>query len=154
MSVFPLTSGKLLVTYSPSDSERFGLYEFDPETKIIGNSIIDNPEYDILEAVVVEKHERPRKLPSEVDKGVKTGLLLCQDINFTGTGYPEEGLSVHKADKIEILGIDSTLGTVQVETDGSFYFKVIADTPFRLRTIDEKGTVLYGPRRLDLVTTE
>ncbi len=145
MSVFPLASGHLLVTYRRSDSERFGLYEFDPETKIIGNAIIDNQDYDFLEAVVVEKRERPRKLPSEVDNGVKTGLLLCQDINFTGTGYPERDLSVHRADRIEILGIDSLLGTVRVETDGSFYLKVIADTPFRLRTIDEKGTVMNGP---------
>ena len=43
------------------------------------------------------------------------------------------------------MGIDSLLGTVNVEKDGSFYLKVLADTPFQIRTIDENGQVVYGP---------
>jgi hypothetical protein len=31
---------------------------------------------------------------------------------------------------------------VQVEEDGSFYLKVMADTPFQIRTLDDKGNVL------------
>jgi len=37
------------------------------------------------------------------------------------------------------------MGTINVEKDGSFYLKVMADTPFRIQTIDEKGKVLNGP---------
>ena len=50
-----------------------------------------------------------------------------------------------KAYKIQVAGRDSSLGVVQVEKDGSVYLKVIADTPFQIRTIDEKGNVLSGP---------
>ena len=48
----------------------------------VGKVIYADKEYDVLEAVVTGIHDRPKKLPSEVDMGVKTGLLLCQDINF------------------------------------------------------------------------
>jgi hypothetical protein len=43
------------------------------------------------------------------------------------------------------LGIDTTYGVVEVEKDGSFQLKVLADTPFRIRTLDEKGNIVNGP---------
>lgn len=141
-SVSSLSSGKLLVSYSPAEGEKYAIYEFDPESKTLGEEIYKSADFDITEAVVVEKRERPKKLPSEVDSGVKTGLLLCQDINFTG--IPADGKSeiVMRADRIEIIGQDSSLGIVLAESDGSIYLKVIADTPFRVRTLDEKGNIL------------
>ena len=142
-TVFPLSSGRLIVSYRKSDADRYGLYEFDPETKSLGKAIYSNKDYDASDVVVVGKHQMPKKLPSEVDMGVKTGLLLCQDINLSGMLSSFNGGS-SKASRIEVVGIDSTLGVVQVEKDGSFYLKVIADTPFRIRTIDEKGNVLNG----------
>ena len=144
-TVFPMQTGKLLVSYRQSEADRYSLYEFDPDKKVIGKVIYSNKEFDVLEAVVVEEHERAKKLPSEVDMGVKTGLLLCQDINILGMQPSVNSSSFAKAVRIEVLGIDSILGVVQVEEDGSFYLKVIADTPFQIQTIDEKGRILNGP---------
>jgi hypothetical protein len=137
-----LRSGKFLVSYTPSEAEKYSLFEFDTDTKSLGRMIYRSTDYDAVEAVVIEKRERPKKLPSEVDHGVKTGLLLCQDINFTGLISKAQGASDKIADRIEIIGADSSLGVVQVEEDGSFYLKVIADTPFRIRTLDEKGDIV------------
>jgi len=144
-TVFPLTSGRLLVSFRPSEADRYALYEFDQGNKVLGKAIYNNPDYDVLEAVVVEKHERLKKLPSELDMGVKTGLLLCQDINVLDP--PSAGIAYRfpKASKIEVMGIDSSLGVIQVEKDGSFYLKVIADKPFQIRTFDENGRVLCRP---------
>lgn len=144
-TVFPLTSGRLLVSYRPSEADRYALYEFDQGNKVLGKAIYNNPDYDMLEAVVVEKHERPKKLPSELDMGVKTGLLLCQDINVLDPQSAGIAYRFPKASKIEVMGIDSSLGVIQVEKDGSFYLKVIADKPFQIRTFDENGRVLYRP---------
>jgi hypothetical protein len=141
-SVYPLKSGKYLVSYRKSDSERFGLYEFDPETKSLGPSIYSCQDFDVAEVLVFQKHERPRKLPSEVDMGVKTGLILCQDINFHGLRTSGAASTLPAASKIRIIGRDSVLGEVDVEKDGSFYLKVIADTPFRIETVDENGRAL------------
>ena len=107
--------------------------------------IYDDPEYDEIEVAVIESRERPKKLPSEVDMGVKTGLLLCQDINYDITGPKFTNLSKHLADRIELQGIDSILGIVKAEKDGSVYLKVIADTPFRIKTLDKNGSTVHGP---------
>lgn len=140
----PLHSGKLLVSYRKSDSDRYALYEFDPENKTLGKAIYNNSEFDVLEAIEAVQHERPRKLPSEVDMGVKTGLLMCQDINVTDMQHSGITASFPKSSRIEIVGIDSTLGIVDVAEDGSFYLKVIADTPFQIQTVDKDGKVLHG----------
>jgi hypothetical protein len=143
ISVFPALSGKILVCYRKSVSDSYGLYEFDPLTKSLGQPVYENREYNILDVVVAGIHARPRKLPSEVDMHVKTGLLLCQDINVL---YPSEsGKNGKKAVSIEILGLDRSLGIVKVEHDGSFYLKPLCDTPFRIRTLDENGKIVSGP---------
>ncbi len=141
-TVFPLQPDKLLVSYRESENSVYGLYEFDTATRTLGEEIYSDKEYNSLEAVVVNIHKRPKKLPSEVDMGVKTGLLLSQDINFHGVKSVDVTASFTKASKIVVLGIDSTYGVVDVEEDGSFYLKVIADTPFRIQTIDDNGKVL------------
>jgi len=140
-----LPSGKLLVSYRKPGADNFALYEFDPVGRSIIRTVCEVPEVSILDAVVAEKHERPKKLPSEVDMGVKTGLLLCQDINFRGFQSMSIDPGTKKASMIEVLGIDTTYGVVQVEEDGSFYLKVLADTPFQIRTLDKDGRLLYGP---------
>ena len=50
-----------------------------------------------------------------------------------------------QSSKIEVMGIDSLLGVVQTEEDGSFYLKVAADKPFQIRTIDKNGNISNGP---------
>jgi len=144
-AVLPLLTGKFLVSYCKSDSDRYGIYEFDAESKSLGEIIYNNPEYDVLDVVMAGKYERPKKLPSEVDMHVKTGLLLCQDISVAGFRSVVNDPYLSGASMIEVLGIDSTLGVVPVEEDGSFYLKVLADMPFQIRTLDKNGNVLNGP---------
>jgi hypothetical protein len=136
LSVFPENSGTFLITYRKSDAERYSLYRFDPESGLPGKALYSDNEYDVTEAVITGAHSRPKMVPSEVDMGVKTGLLLCQDINF---------MSESSFSGIEIIGIDSTLGATEVEEDGSFYLKIIADKPFRIQTVDDKGNKVGSP---------
>lgn len=144
-SISPLREDRLLVSYRSSGDEGYALYEFDTENKTLHQAVYKDNNYNALEAIVVKKQERPRKLPSELKMDVKTGLLLCQDINFTDIQSTENNASTSNAVKIEVLGIDSSLGIVDVEKDGSFYLKVLADTPFRIQTIDGSGQVVNGP---------
>jgi hypothetical protein len=143
--VLPLNSDKYLVSCRNSGDGRFALHEFDPKAKLIGQVIYSDPEYHILEAFTLEAVERPKKLPSEVDMEVKTGLLFCQNINFTDRPTTGTFAAFPKAGTIEVLGVDTTYGVVTVEEDGSFYLKVLADTPFRIRTLNEKGNTVNGP---------
>ncbi|MDP4223123.1 MAG: hypothetical protein Q8868_07405 [Bacteroidota bacterium] len=140
-----LNEGQYIVSYRNSDSERYSLVFFDLSEKSLGRKIFSDPEYDIIDVAEVKEHDLPRKLPSEVDMQVKTGLLLCQDINFTTLSEGSGVSGSLKAGRIEVMGVDTTYGVVKVQKDGSFYLKVMADVPFRIRTIDEKGNTVGGP---------
>lgn len=144
-TVFSMRSGKLLVSYRKSEKERFALCEFDIQKKSLGRTIFNAPESDVLEVAEAGSHEIPKNLPSEVDMGVKTGLIMCQDINMTRNQNTGIKGSLPMASRVEIVGLDSILGIVDVAADGSFYLKVIADKPFRLQTIDGNGKVVDGP---------
>ncbi len=144
-SAFPVEPGRFLVSYRTSENENYALFNFDPVKRVMGEQIYKSADKSILEAVVVRKQERPKILPSEVDGGVKTGLLFCQNIAITGLSSPENIYSLPAADRIEVIGVDSSLGVVKVEQDGSFYLKVTADMPFKLKTLDADGNTLNGP---------
>jgi hypothetical protein len=144
-SAFPVEAGRFLVSYRASENDNFSLFYFDPEKKVLGDQIYRSPDKSVIDAVPVMKHERPKKLPSEVDTEVKTGLLFCQNIAITGLTSPENIYSLPAADRIELIGIDSSLGVVKVEPDGSFYLKVNADMPFKIKAMDAGGKTLNGP---------
>ncbi|MCK5134952.1 MAG: hypothetical protein KAR19_04130 [Bacteroidales bacterium] len=144
-ALFPMPSGELLVSYRPSETDPVALYSFSVQEKSLGESIYNHTEYHVLEPVLVEAYSRPRNLPDEVDDKQSTGLLLCQNINVTATPFGSELNPLLKATRVELLGIDKSLGIVPVEEDGSVYLKVIADTPVRFQTLDEDGRIVYGP---------
>lgn len=131
------TGNKLLTCYRSSPSEKYRLMEFSPGNNP-GDLLYEDKNYDVVEAYVIKSRVNPRRLPSEVDNLVKTGLVLCQDINREGAGSNDHA----KPASIEIIGINASYGIINPESDGSFYLKVIADTPFRFVTRDEKGKVI------------
>ena len=87
-------------------------------------------------------HNRPRKLPSEVNAVITTGLIMCQDVNVDDNPINFSGTMLRKISKVEIMGSDSSLGVFKPSGDGSFYLKVVADKPFQIRTLDEEGKVI------------
>jgi hypothetical protein len=140
----PLSANDFLVSYRKKGSDLYALYGFDASGNSVGREVFSDPGYNIVDFAVAGAYQRPKKLPSEVDLMVKTGLILCQDVNFHEHLFSHDDNSQVKADKIEVLGVDSTYGVVKVEEDGSFYLKVMADKPFRIRALDEKGNAV-GP---------
>jgi hypothetical protein len=144
-SIYYQSSGKFLVSYRPDEKDRYALYEFDTGNNKTGKLIYGDQEYNVTDAVVAEPYLRPKKLPSEVDMAVKTGQLLCQDINILGPETTGNAIPGKKIKRIEIVGIDSSMGIVEAEDDGSVYIKAVADTPFRIQTIDEEGKTVSGP---------
>ena len=96
----------------------------------------------IMSSVVYETRPMPKKLPSAVNPEVETALLVCMDANLT---EDETGETQGKSVKVELLGLQGSLGTVDLENDGSVYLKIQADMPFRMQTLDSEGMVVQGP---------
>jgi hypothetical protein len=141
-AVYPQSTGKLLVSFRKNTTDRYALYEFDSENKSLGKSLYSSNDYDVLEVVNTTSHARPRKLPSEVNPVIKTGLIMCQDVNLNDNPINTMASTINTVTKIEIMGTDSSLGVFKPSKDGSFYLKVVADKPFRIRTLDESGKVI------------
>jgi hypothetical protein len=141
-AVYPQPSGKMLVSYHKTAADRYALYEFDPENKSLGKPIYSSNDFDVIEVVETVKHFRAKKLPSEVNAVIKTGLIMCQDINLEYVSSKISGTFLKKASRVEIMGTDSSLGIFKPSRDGSFYLRVIVDKPFRIQTLDEEGKVI------------
>jgi hypothetical protein len=141
-AVFPEPSGKLLVSYRKTASDRYGIYEFDPQNKSLSQKLYGSNDFDVIEVAEIVKHNRARKLPSEVNPLLKTGLIMCQDVNLTDDPLKFNGTLPVKASMVEIMGVDSSLGIFRPSKDGSFYLKVVADKPFQIRTLDENGKII------------
>jgi hypothetical protein len=141
-AVCPQSSGKLLVSFRKTTTDRYALYEFDSENKSLGKIIYKSSDFDVLEVVKATSHPRPRKMPSEVNPVIKTGLIMCQDINLYDNPLNSSSSALAKVSRIEIMGTDSSLGVFKPMKDGSFYLKVVADKPFRIRSLDEDGKVV------------
>lgn len=145
IGISPLNGGGLLACYRESKDDLYDVFEIDSKDMNLIKPIFNDPQFTTIEAIKVEDRQRPKKIPSEVNMEEQTGLLLCQDINFMG--YHQDTLQTNgaKAVKIEILGLEASLGTVDVEKDGSVYLKIKADTPFQLQTLNEEGDIMNGP---------
>lgn len=143
-SVGNYLNGKLLTIFRKNKGENTSLCEFAPANAEI-NELYKSDGNNVIDALLVKPYQRPKNLPSEVQLQEKAGLLMCQDINFYGMESLYEADTKPKAQKIEIMGLDSILGVVDVEEDGSFYLKVEADVPFRLQTLSADYEVISGP---------
>jgi hypothetical protein len=144
-SVRPQQNGRLLVAYKSPEDETFGLYEFNSNSKVLDRQLYQDNKFNVVEAFLVEKRERPKKIPSEVNMHHDSGLLLCQDIDFSGYDHKGKDEGATKAVQIEFLGLEASMGKVAVEKDGSVYLKIAADTPFQIQTLDEYGNIVQGP---------
>ncbi|QIA07700.1 HzsA-related protein [Draconibacterium halophilum] len=129
-----------LVVYRKSEDENFGLFTFDTAKSLV-EEIYQSKGYNVIEATKVKVMQRPRNLPSAVKLEEPSGLLLCQDVNFSGHVETNND----RAQKIEFLGVDTSLGVISVEEDGSFYVKIEADLPFRIQTLSADNEVINGP---------
>lgn len=143
--VCPLPTNKLAVVKTEGYGKTAALYEYDIASGKSDRLIYAADGFRILDVTMVRNGVRPKKLPTEVDMGVKTGQIMCQDINFLGNGLAHNSRIAMIADKVEIIGTDSAMGVVPVEKDGSFYIKIIADSPFRIKTLDKNGRMVGEP---------
>ena len=115
---------------------------------------------DLFEPLPLRATRRAPLLPSRITPGAKKATVQISDI-YEGPGlagvprgtvkkirvYKYEYGPRHKGDHFA-TGMEATwdvhyvLGTVPVETDGSVFFRVPANTPLALQPLDEKGRAL------------
>lgn len=144
-SVHALKDGRILVSYRPSGTEHYAIYRYEPGSGD-APSLLFSSEKDLTDPVPVTSMKvRPRILPSAVNPGNPTGLLMSQDINHSMLPLHEGITGDTLASLIRISTLDGELGQEEVKKDGSFYLKLDADIPFRMETLNSQGEILRGP---------
>ena len=143
-SVSPWLDRSLLVSFRKGIDDVFGLHIFDPDQLELSEVKYSDPDYHLIEPVLVNNRQTPMKLPEIVDESKEKGRLLClnTDLSMDNNGVSDSG---KKTAMVQVYDLEKMIGEVPVEEDGSFYIEIDADTPIRFQTVDAQGEVLRGP---------
>jgi hypothetical protein len=147
----PLPNGNLMVSFALGN-QAYGLYQFDFRRKTVGAKLFEDGKWDAVEATPVVPAAEPAGLISAVFDQENTGDLQC--MNVYESDQPEAA-SIKKGEvkKVRFIqGIPSQvpnaagetriLGEAPVESDGSFFVRLPADTPFYIQTLNAEGKPL------------
>ncbi|MDR0536359.1 MAG: SUMF1/EgtB/PvdO family nonheme iron enzyme [Puniceicoccales bacterium] len=160
---FPLSEKYFLASMQIDHKGTFGLYLVDRFDNFV--KLHDLPDAHIFEPIPILRRKRPPVIPDMTDPDATEGALYISDIH-NGRGLP--GIPRGKAKALRVIAyhfeywhangapppgyrtvgeaaswdIKRVLGTVPVETDGSAFFKVPANTPIALQVLDEKGAAI------------
>lgn len=153
---WPLSASFFLVACKPAPAAPWGLYLADVFDHLI--LIKDLPGQALLEPVPLQARPRPPVLASRVQPDRKDATVYLTDV-YAGPGlagvprgtvkqlrlftyhfaYQGMGGQVHRIGFDGPWDIKRVLGTVPVESDGSAYFKVPANTPISVQPLDANG---------------
>jgi len=155
---YPLSDKYFLVACQPQPGALWGIYLVD----IFDNMLLlrEEPGAALLEPVVFRSTPRPPVIPDKVDPTRKDATMYLADI-YAGPGLAGVPRGTIKSLRLYELhfaynqmgghinvGIDGPwdvhriMGTVPVESDGSAFFKVPANTPLAVQPLDEQGRAL------------
>lgn len=156
-SATPLAGVGLVVTgraLGGPQADTFGVYSLasGDERAVL---LFDDPGWDEVEAVPVGRSRPARSRPSSVLAGESTGTLVCYDAGYSDRVHgPREGAPAPAAVSVQTsaraaegAGLASErmlevapgiveLGRVTVSADRSFFVRVPADVPLRVRSLD------------------
>ncbi len=155
---YPLSEKYFLVSMQRNKDSLWGLYLVD----VFDNMVLvrEEPGYALFEPVPLRKTTRPPAVPDRVDLAQDQATVYISDV-YVGPGlegvprgtvkqlriyephyaYPGMGGHIH-------IGIDGPWdarrihGTVPVQSDGSAYFRVPANTPLAVQPLDDQGRSL------------
>lgn len=126
----------------------FDLYAFDLASKSVGDLLYQNANTSSVQAVPLVPHALPQIYWSILHPTAQTGRILCLD-SYISQDVAGGRLAGHIA-KVRVLTLEQPgnreriVGDAPVESDGSFYATVPADTPIRFELLGVKGEVLHA----------
>ena len=135
--------GKLLLTKKENKEDNGNWFVLNPVSGELEITSLDRTGEIYGPASELRSTKRQRILPSAVKPEEATALLMCQDARITGEDHKREMDVFHGP--VEVQGLEQSMGTIELEPDGSFYLKLKADTPFRFQRLDDKGNPLGAP---------
>ena len=152
---YPLSDKYFLVACWPNPKSNWGIYLADAFDNLL--LLREEPGYALLEPVPVLKRQKPPVIADKVDLSRDDGVVYLHDV-YTGPGLAGVPRGTVKSLRVmafhfgypglagpDIVGFGGPwevmriLGTVPLEKDGSAMFRVPANTPIAVQTLDAEG---------------
>ncbi len=148
-----LANGDLLVAHQgPAEGSastpagKFGLYTLDLSRRFPNRLVYADPEFHCLDPVVLSPRLAPKYFWSAVNPELEVGYFICLQSHPIGSRGRQELAGVPARVRVVMGNAISSATRVEneapVESDGSFYVAVPADTPLRFQLLDKEGKVL------------
>lgn len=126
---------------------KFDLYAVRTETGALGEEIFADAHLSSIQPMPVAPHDVPKHFWSMLDPESNSGYFISLN-SYLSADVPGGRIATPIA-KLRVLTIDATdgqernLGEAPVESDGSFYVRVPANTPVRFVLLDAKGQTIH-----------
>jgi hypothetical protein len=135
----------------PSDSQpKFDLYTLQTRSGALGERIFADPKLSSVQPLAVLPHDKPKHFWSTLNPESSTGYFISLNSYLSGDapkGHVDKTITnVRVLTLNPIDGREHTLGEAPVESDGSFYVRVPANTPIRFILLDKKGEFIHEER--------
>jgi hypothetical protein len=143
-SVYPLSDEVLLVSYRDAPDSRFAVRRFLVASAAMGPPLHRHEDYHAIDALLVRPRVAPMGFVSTVSVEAETGWLYCLDADLS-TLPASDGAARAAGGTVRVLGLNGAIGEIPVESDGSFYVELPADTPLRFQTLGPNGQPVRGP---------
>lgn len=152
-SPYPVDERRVLVAHAPwwnQAANAYGLYLMDLATREM-TLIYDDPMWGDVDPIPLVPRPVPALAEPNLARSGKTAVVLCQSVFTSDRPYDHAA-----ARYVRVLGAtlmplslnanaafeSRVLGTVPLQTDGSFHVEVPADRPVRFQVLDGEGNVL------------
>jgi hypothetical protein len=149
-----VSENQLIVARRPLQTsgahQRFALYSFDLQKKLIGPAIYSDATLSSIQPVALASHPVPRKFWSTINPDSKIGYFISLD-SYSSTDAPKDRVSTPIA-RVRAVALqpggnqERVLGEAPVEKDGSFYVEVPADQPVRFELLDANGKLILAEK--------
>ncbi len=133
-----------------SGNRQFDLYTFDLAGERVEDLVYHNAKDSSVQAVPLVPHALPLIYWSILHPTAQTGRILCLDSYISQD--VGSGRLAGRIAKVRVLTLEQPgnheriVGDAPVESDGSFYATVPADTPIRFELLGTKGQILHAQR--------
>jgi len=149
-----LTAEELLVAKelaaTANSARRFDLYTFHLKSGTLGELVFSDTQFSSIQAVPVVPRTVPKHFWSILNPDSNVGNLIALNSYLSADEF--RGRISTPIAQVRVLtanfsgGKDRSLGEAPVETDGSFYVQVPANSPIRFVLLDSKGQPIREER--------
>jgi len=146
-------SSNELVTASADASNsrpKFDLYVLKTRSGTLGERVFSDPELSSIQPLPVLPHDVPKHFWSTLNPESKTGYFISLNSYLSGDapkGQIDKAIANVRVLTLNAIdGRERTLGEAPVESDGSFYVRVPANTPIRFILLDKDGEFIHEER--------